>query len=129
MAVDFRISNNAKARAWLEGVLLNLEGKGLLDVTRERRPPHYHVALFPDAYRTYVEGTIGRQAVATALLWNDAPAAPVKEAAHVQRASVETLPAATPARTGPSGWAVGAVALLAGAALFAISRQKATPAP
>jgi hypothetical protein len=55
MAVDFRISQSARCRAWLEGTLLSLERRGLLDVTRERNPPHYHVAVFPDAYGTYVE--------------------------------------------------------------------------
>ncbi|HEX6367318.1 MAG TPA: DUF5715 family protein [Longimicrobium sp.] len=53
MAVDFRISRNAKCRNWFEKALLALEGKDLLDATRERNPPHYHVAVFPDAYRTF----------------------------------------------------------------------------
>ncbi|HEV2147189.1 MAG TPA: DUF5715 family protein, partial [Longimicrobiaceae bacterium] len=55
MAVDFRISQNPRCRAWLEGTLLSLERKGLLDVTRERTPPHYHVAVFPDRYGAHVE--------------------------------------------------------------------------
>ncbi|MFL5382597.1 MAG: DUF5715 family protein [Longimicrobiaceae bacterium] len=55
MAVDLRISRKATCRAWLEGTLLSLERKGLLDVTRERNPPHYHVAVFPDAYGAYVK--------------------------------------------------------------------------
>jgi len=55
MAVDLRISRKAECRAWLEGTLLSLERKGLLDVTRERNPPHYHVAVFPDAYAAYVK--------------------------------------------------------------------------
>ena len=53
MAVDFRVPRTAKERAWLESVLLQLENRGVLDVTRERNPPHYHVAVFPAAYRTY----------------------------------------------------------------------------
>jgi hypothetical protein len=55
MAVDFRVPSNAKARAWLESALLQLENRGVLDVTRERFPPHYHVAVFPVAYAAYVE--------------------------------------------------------------------------
>ncbi len=55
MAVDFRVPQDAKARAWLESVLLQLENGGLLDVTRERYPPHYHVAVFPAAYGAYAE--------------------------------------------------------------------------
>jgi hypothetical protein len=53
MAVDFRISRNAKCRNWFEKALLALEQKDLLDATRERNPPHYHVAVFPGAYAAY----------------------------------------------------------------------------
>jgi hypothetical protein len=53
MAVDFRVPSDAKARGWLESVLLQLENRGVLDVTRERFPPHYHVAVFPEAYGSY----------------------------------------------------------------------------
>ncbi len=55
MAVDLRISQRAACRQWLESTLLSLEEKKLLDVTRERKPPHYHVAVFPEAYTAYVE--------------------------------------------------------------------------
>ena len=55
MAVDLRISTKAACRSWLESTLLSLEGEQVLDVTRERRPPHYHVAVFPTPYRQYVE--------------------------------------------------------------------------
>lgn len=55
MAVDLRIPKNATTRAWLESTLLSLEARELLDATRERRPPHYHVAVFPAAYRAYVD--------------------------------------------------------------------------
>ncbi len=54
MALDLRRSSRASCRSWLEGVLLHLEGKGVLEATYERRPPHYHVALFPTQYETYV---------------------------------------------------------------------------
>lgn len=55
MAVDFRVPQDAKARQWLESALLQLENAGVLDVTREKNPPHYHVAVFPAAYAAYVE--------------------------------------------------------------------------
>ena len=64
MAVDLRRSNNQACRAWLEDVLLYLEGRGVLEATRERRPPHYHVAVFPEKYKQYVD-RITRQAQAT----------------------------------------------------------------
>ena len=56
MAVDLRVPADAASRSWLERTLLSLEDKGLLDVTREHSPSHYHVAVFPDAYASYVTG-------------------------------------------------------------------------
>lgn len=53
MAIDLRIPASASARAWLEKTLLAYEKRGLLDVTRERNPAHYHVAVFPEKYSTY----------------------------------------------------------------------------
>lgn len=53
MAVDFRVPASATTRAWLENRLLALEGEGVLDVTREKRPPHYHVAVYPEQYSAY----------------------------------------------------------------------------
>ena len=58
MAMDLRRSNSRACRSWLESVLLRLEGAGILEATRERRPPHYHVALFPKQYAAYVETRI-----------------------------------------------------------------------
>lgn len=54
MAVDLRIPRKGSCRSWLESTLLSLEGTGVLDVTRERNPPHYHVALYTGAYENYV---------------------------------------------------------------------------
>lgn len=55
MAVDLRVPRNAAHRRWLEGKLLGLERADVLDVTRERNPPHYHVAVFPGEYNAYIE--------------------------------------------------------------------------
>jgi hypothetical protein len=63
MAMDLRRSGSRQCRAWLEGVLLSLEKGSILEATRERYPPHYHVALFPRTYQTYVD-RITRQASA-----------------------------------------------------------------
>lgn len=54
MAVDFRRSHQPACRAWLEDTLLSLERQGVLEATRERWPPHYHVAVFPRHYERYV---------------------------------------------------------------------------
>lgn len=56
MAVDLRIPASKRNRAWLERTLLSLEDRAVLDVTRERHPPHYHVAVFPIQYERYVAG-------------------------------------------------------------------------
>ena len=67
MAVDFRVPQNAEGRRWLEETLLALESKDLLDVTRERNPPHYHVAVYPDKYESYVAKLLpGEMAAAAA---------------------------------------------------------------
>ena len=54
MAVDLRRSNVMACRAWLEDTLLYLEGQNVLEATRERFPPHYHVAVYTKAYARYV---------------------------------------------------------------------------
>jgi hypothetical protein len=54
MAVDFRTSLNSVCRHWMESTLLYLEEAGVLEATRERQPSHYHVAVFPEPYATYV---------------------------------------------------------------------------
>jgi Tfp pilus assembly protein FimV len=62
MAVDLRYSRSRPCREWLEGVLLELEGEGVLEATRERFPPHYHVAVFPRQYAAYVAAIAERPA-------------------------------------------------------------------
>ena len=54
MAIDLRRPQGT-CRRWLEGTLLYLEDQGVLEGTAERRPPHYHVAVFPNQYAAYVE--------------------------------------------------------------------------
>lgn len=61
MAIDFRRSNRTACRSWLESTTLTLEGRGVLEVTRERRPPHYHVVIYPDPYLAYVSRITGSQ--------------------------------------------------------------------
>lgn len=54
MAIDFRRSNRPACRAFLEKTLLTLEGRDVLEATRESHPPHYHVSLFPEPYTRYL---------------------------------------------------------------------------
>lgn len=60
MAVDLRKPRQASCRRWLRQTLLALEELGLLDVTEEFRPPHFHVAVFPEPYRRYVDASGAR---------------------------------------------------------------------
>ncbi len=51
MAIDLRRSWDRNCRSWIEMTLLTLEVNGILDAMLESKPPHYHVALFPAAWR------------------------------------------------------------------------------
>lgn len=62
MALDLRYSWDRNCRRWLEDVLTSLERQGVLEATLERRPRHYHVALFPSPYARYVERLRTRRA-------------------------------------------------------------------
>jgi hypothetical protein len=53
MAVDLRIPADAEARAFVERSLLAMEHAGVLDVTRERSPAHYHIAVFAEKFEPY----------------------------------------------------------------------------
>ncbi len=59
MAVDLRIPKSQKCRSWLENTLLSLERENVVDVTRERYPPHYHVAVYAEHYETRVATLTG----------------------------------------------------------------------
>ncbi len=96
MAVDFRVPQTASARAWLESVLLQLENRGVLDVTRERYPPHYHVAVFPAAYAEYAAKLAAREKVQVAAVVEvEAPPAP----AVAREAVTQPVPADRGPRT------------------------------
>jgi hypothetical protein len=53
MAVDLRVSAEQACRAWLEDKLQTLEAMRVVNGIREFRPPHYHVAVFPEPYTAY----------------------------------------------------------------------------
>lgn len=64
MAVDLRVSDDASCREWLESSVLSMEKRGVIDAIREYHPPHYHVAIYPDAYLSYVEEVRAEEAIA-----------------------------------------------------------------
>jgi hypothetical protein len=63
MAVDIRIPAKPRCRTWLRQRLLRLEAGKVIEATEERRPPHFHVAVFPGPYRRAIGA--GKSAPAT----------------------------------------------------------------
>lgn len=53
MAVDLRVPASDEDREFLERSLLSMEQAGLLDVTREHHPSHFHVAVFAPKFEPY----------------------------------------------------------------------------
>jgi LysM repeat protein len=84
MALDLRRSNRPACRAWLEKNLLSLEGDGVVEATKERHPPHYHVTVFPKPYLTYLASR------------GDSPTVPIIDDAPVSAGEVRA------AKTSPS---------------------------
>ena len=107
MAVDLRVPASQKCRSWLEDALLSMERNALLDVTREKRPPHYHVAVFPEQYGEYAVAQIRAEA----------------EERKAELASIVSLPPVViqlrSAEAGSSAWSSGPGMLAS--LLFALS--------
>ena len=74
MAVDLRRSTRRACRGWIERVLLDLEDRGSLEATHERNPPHYHIAVYPRQYASYVAGLTSREQRAPEVRVAEAPA-------------------------------------------------------
>ena len=55
MAVDLRKPRNSRCLSWLRNTLVALESAGVVDAVEERNPPHFHVAVFPSQYASYVD--------------------------------------------------------------------------
>jgi LysM repeat protein len=101
MAVDLRVSDRRACRAWLEETLLGLERRGVLDATREYRPPHYHVALYPSQYDAYVSRLPG------------AHTEPVRMASNGSSRPATSTPAASPSPSASSATSAPVVTALA----------------
>jgi hypothetical protein len=86
MAIDLR-KPSGRCLRWLRETLLELEDAGVIEATEERRPPHFHVAVFPTSYTRY------------AAAQHDAPAAESRPAvARTVPARVASAPAAAQTR-------------------------------
>jgi hypothetical protein len=86
MAVDFRVPDDTASRQWLEKTLVAMEKDGLVDATRERHPPHYHVAVFREPVLAYAKKRDAAEAVAAAMK----PAPIAAMAAVVPIAGIDT---------------------------------------
>ncbi len=111
IAVDLRVPARPADRFWLEATLLMLESEGVLDVTRERRPPHYHVAVFPEQYATYLAARLAAEPKTPAV---GEPTTSVASAIE----SLRDLPVVQPAaEQGEHGPPISLIVALAGVAL------------
>ena len=119
IAVDFRVPAHSADRFWLEATLLMLESEGVLDVTRERRPPHYHVAVFPEQYESYLAARHPREALMPAVdeSTTSVESAPALSGANMIE-SLRDLPVVQPAQEqGEHGPPISLIVALAGVAL------------
>jgi LysM repeat protein len=132
MAVDLRVPRTAACRRWLDNTLLQLDRGGVISATRENRPPHYHVAVFPTPYLRYVQRLTGSApALATrtgstparAAETDDTPARAVEETDDTPaRAAEETDD--TPALGGVSVASASVVGSAGGSAPVLIHRVR-----
>ncbi|HSJ23781.1 MAG TPA: DUF5715 family protein [Longimicrobiales bacterium] len=107
IAVDFRVSQTQECREWFEEKLLALEEVDAINATRERSPPHYHVAVYPRPYLMYAQA-------------NPLQRLPPPQTTDETVASSRTVSALV-------AW-LAAAALLLGASYFALT-QRATRDP
>jgi LysM repeat protein len=93
MALDLRVSGSSRCRSWLEGVLVGLEARGVLEAARERRPPHYHVVVFPRDYASYLQGraTPGEAQLVQVAATATVPAEPAPQEERYRVRSGDTL--------------------------------------
>jgi LysM repeat protein len=98
MAVDLRVPKSPRCRSWLENTLLSLERENVIDVTRERYPPHFHVAVYARDYETRVAALGDSKSVNP----EDAGSLASRAAAVPDTSSATVTAQATPAAQGSS---------------------------
>ena len=100
MAVDLHVPATPSAKRWLEITLLGLEARGVIDATREHYPSHFHVAVFPQAYASYVDKIEGTTTIVPTQ--PDEPVAPQLPIVASLEPNVVSEPAAAPSFTMPA---------------------------
>jgi hypothetical protein len=53
MAVDLRVPAATSRHAWFDRALEAMQRDGMIDVTREHTPPHYHIAVFAEQWMPF----------------------------------------------------------------------------
>jgi hypothetical protein len=126
MAVDFRVPEDAAGRTWLEETLLSMEKRGLIDATRERRPPHYHVAVFRQPFLAYEKTREAEDAVAAAIKATSLAAlAAVAPSASIATYTPSAMPINPVLGGVASGFALLGLAAIGGT-LARVRRRRAT---
>jgi LysM repeat protein len=127
MAVDLRISGRTACRTWLERTLLSLEKQGVLNAIRENRPPHYHVALYPNQYTQYVTRVTGQnsRAVLASATVRESTAPTTAVSAATQAPAARTA-AAIASELARSDEAVERYRVNRGDSLWSIARRHGT---
>ncbi len=105
IAVDLR-KPSGKCLTWLRKTLLALEDNGVIDGTEERKPPHFHVVVFPAAYDAYLD-KLGAKSAEAAEKAEAKPVAPAR-AQRVALATVGRMPSTVKyrVRKGDSLWSI-----------------------
>jgi hypothetical protein len=93
MAVDLRVPATTGARAWFDRALAAMQRDGLIDVTREHTPPHYHIAVFAEKWLPFAARADSREAVErTRLTTTEAAKVPVPSAPEPTKSGNRSLP-------------------------------------
>ena len=127
MAVDFRISRSPKCRTFMEKTLLAMERQRLLDITRERNPPHYHVAVFPEQYAAFAarQKAPDRPSIPAILRPKPAPEQPRQAPAQQPPAARRpTADADDAVRIAPSPVVLAGIVMLLFAVLVTMGRRR-----
>ena len=53
MAVDLRVPAGTSQRAWFDTALADMQRQGVVEVTREHTPPHYHIAVYAERWMPF----------------------------------------------------------------------------
>lgn len=89
MAVDLR-RPGGRCLTWLRTTLTDLEKAGVLEVTEERNPVHFHVAIYPQPYASYLGGVEPARIASNESSSGRAKNAAQDASPRVQAASVRT---------------------------------------